>query len=499
MDSEDKATNIKFFQKKLGDFTYNINRGKNEDINLITSFEDMYPKYDEENGIYLELNTEENSQRSLEGKKKNIIKLGKNIIKDKNELNKKQEFIHEFLINRTYAKGYEVPSVVQMLTIPDLILKKDALIQFKSGTGKTHAFLMGCLWNFDNDDKSLQYIFMTSSHEVATQIYDQVKFILNVNTALCIGRKKDTQSGGGFKTNNAIRNKSIREEIQDLEKAQIIVCTIGKFYDFLINKKDIISMNRLKAICIDEFDNIIASNNKIKSSSMSTEEQMNSIMQKVPEDAQRIFFSATVTPDALEIAYNYFRKYSIEVGEPLIIVLDIDDYTLKGIKQYYILCRSYDDKKEALLDILKQCRISQCIIFTNRISSAEELKYIFDQEKFPLSSEVFHGGLSADTRDKIFKDFKDNTIRILISTDLTSRGLDIQSINLVINFDMPDVLETYIHRVGRSGRYGRKGIAINFVLQSEKVNELKKITSINECSNGNEMVALPSNIENLFN
>lgn len=492
MDSEDKATNIKFFQKKLGDFTYNVNRGKNEEINLLMSFEDMYPKYNDENGIYLELNTED--------KNKNIVKLGKNIINEE-ELIKKQEFIHNFLISRTYAKGYETPSAVQMLTIPELILKKDALIQFKSGTGKTHAFLMGCLWGFDNDDKSLQYIFMTSSHEVATQIYDQVKFILNdVNTALCIGRKKDTQGTGGFKASGASRGKTIREEIQELEKAQIIVCTIGKFYDFLINKKDIISTNRLKTICIDEFDNIIASNNKLKSSNMmSTEEQMYKIMQKIPENVQRIFFSATVTPDALEIAYNYFRKYSIELGEPLIIVLDIDDYTLKGIKQYYIICRSYEDKKEVLLDILKQCRISQCIIFTNRISSAEELKYIFDQEKFPISSEVFHGGLSADTRNRIFKDFKENTIRILISTDLTSRGLDVQSINLVINFDMPDVLETYIHRVGRSGRYGRKGVAINFVLQSEKVNELKKITSINECSNGNEMVALPSNIENIFN
>lgn len=380
------------------------------------------------------------------------------------------------------------------------------MIQFKAGTGKTWAFLFGLLWGFDPIDLALQYIFITSSHEVAVQIYDQTISILPENTkiVLCIGQKKDTGATGGFKTpigtSNLNKNiKTLKQEKDEVGTAQIIVCTIGKFYDFLCNRKWVSSTKYLKAICVDEFDNIVASKSRSRSSSiMNTDEQMAAIIREIPITAQRTFFSATVSPQALEIAYSYFRPYSLLIGDPFIVLLDYEDYTLDGIRQYYVPCTSHQEKKDTLLDLVKQCRISQGIIFTNRIETANDIKKMMDDQSVSISSAVFHGNLSASVRTEIHKNFVENKIRLLISTDLTARGLDVHGINVVVNFDMPDSLETYIHRIGRSGRFGRKGVAISLILVNSTKDEMRKVEGINECSKNNKMEHLVEDLSNLL-
>ena len=527
-ENTDSISDIRFNSVSIGDHRCNINRDANSII-LLQNFNDIVPYYDETNGLHIKVYNKETN-------KTNIIPLNNSValgmlteyLKKMNDdqyyeifvdgkKNPSVEFYQNFLnakvpiinnlISNTYAKGFEFPSAVQAISIPELITRKDALIQFKSGTGKTHAFLTGLLWGFDPSDNELQYMFITSSHEVASQIYVQAKELLPTNThiSLCIGQKKEGNTMvGGFKTTvntSSLNNhtKTMKEEREEINNAQVIIGTMGKIYDFLFNKKWVRTLKYLKAICVDEFDNIVSSKSKSRNSTIvSTEEQMAMIIQSLPTNTQRAFFSATVSEESLHIAHSYFRKYSPNIGEPLILLLDLEDYTLEGIKQYYVQIKTFVQKKEVLIDLLKQCRIAQAIIFANTINTARDIENLLNTQDIPFSTAIFHGSLSASTRNSIFEDFKKNKIRILISTDVTARGIDVQGINLVINFDMPDDLQTYIHRVGRSGRYGRKGISISLIICNELKDENKKVKIINECSKNSKMEPLPENLSDLL-
>ncbi len=509
-----KIADIKFSPISIGEHACNVNRRLGENLNLLLDFTDAIPYFDLENGPHLKFKTKKTGDVTIVPLNSQVAS---GMIIPGQENMSDEEYFQSFidlkkevvsgLISKTFAKGYETPSPIQALAIPELIQGKDVMAQFKSGTGKTHAFLFGCFWSFDPKDDQVQHIFITSSHEVATQIYDQAKILLpsEAKIVLCIGQKKDAGSGmsGGFKTPIGTsslnsRPKTLREEKEEVQQAQIIVCTMGKFYDYICNKQWI-NTNYLKSICVDEFDNIVASRSRARSSSvMSTEEQMATIMKRISPRTQRIFFSATVCNQALEIAHSYFRKYDPRIGEPFYVLLDIEDYTLEGIRQYYVECRTQNEKKEVLLDLLKQCRLTQAIIYVNKKEAAGDIKEFLDDQNVQISSSIFHGDLSAIERKNIHQDFCMGKFRLLISTDVTARGLDVQSINLVINFDMPDVLETYIHRVGRSGRYGKKGVAISLILNNRERDERKKIEGINDCSKQSPMEELPENLGNLL-
>lgn len=514
----DQLWNTKFTPVTIGEHNCNVNR---TDLKLLINFSDAVPHFSDEFGPHLQICPKNDKPIivPLNGSVANgmLIKDGDKM-SDSEYYNKFVELkkpVVETLIKNTYAKGYEFPSIVQALAIPELIQRKDALIQFKSGTGKTHAFLFGLLWGYDPNDPKLQYIFITNSHEVAKQIYDQAKYLYpdNAKISLCIGQKKETNVPGGFKNtintsslssntndtwNIAAKPKTLKEEWNEVSQAQIIIGTMGKLYDYLCNKKWM-DTKYVKAICVDEFDNIIASRSKSKNStSMSTEEQMYAIVKQMPKNTQRVFFSATVSEQSLNIANSYFRDFAPSIGEPFIVLLDTEDYTLEGIRQYYVEVESIQDKKDVLLDLLKQCRIAQGIIFTNQIRTALEIKNMLDGQDIHMISAVFHGELPAIERNRIHKEFLDNKIRILISTDITARGFDAQSINLVLNFDMPDMLQTYIHRVGRSGRYGRKGVAISLIQVNQKQNEMEKVKAINDVSKLSKMEPLRGNLDNLL-
>ncbi|MEM0354149.1 MAG: DEAD/DEAH box helicase [Thermoplasmata archaeon] len=507
----DKIWQHEFISVTIGKSVYNVNR-KEDEVYLLTNFEDIIPCYSSEYGVHIRLSNKNINKPNL------IVPLRKCVLKnllipDASKLSDEEFFkkfveikkpIVENIIKKVYSMGYENPSSIQAISIVELVQGRDALIQSKSGTGKTLAFLLGLLWGFDPNDH-LQYIFITISHEVAKQIYDQIKGLMPENTkiVLCIGQKRYTNvSDGGFKPQistsaSVSRTKTIREEKAEVSSAQIIVCTMGKFFDFLFDKKWI-NMKYVKGVCVDEFDTIVASRSRSRSTIMNTEEQFRDIIKELPEDAQRTFFSATVSERSLQIAHDYFRRYSPDVGEPLIVLLDTENYTLEGIRQYYVQVPSFAVKKDVLIDLIRQCRIAQAIVFVNNVETANEVKYLLDEQEIPISSAVIHGRLSETERNSIFMDLRSNKIRILISTDLTSRGIDVQSINLIINFDMPDTLETYIHRIGRSGRYGRKGVAISMILVNHIMNEMKKVESINEVSKNNKMEYLPSDLANLL-
>lgn len=526
----DELANINFEMIKFGDgYNFLVNRTP-EKFAKMDNFGDVQPLHNAEYNLHMKL-TEKNSSKTsiitlndLAASTMNIPGSSKMSNEEYYQAYAKFRGDHvNHLVSKTYAKGYEYPSPIQSIACPEIIQFKDCIIQSKSGTGKTHAVTFGLLWHFDLGNKNLQYIFITSSHEVATQIHSHVKCLLpeTAKVVLCIGQKKNTPGTGGFK--NPIktsslndRQKSIQEIREEVQNAQIIVCTMGKLYDFMFNRKFFQITPHLKAICVDEFDNIVVSRSRQQHTGgmPSTEQQLEKIISTIDNmvdeenrrfgndfvRVQRIFCSATISNESLEKAYGYCGAYSMRIGEPLVVLLDLTDYTLKGIKQYYVECKDYSWKQDVCIDLLKQLRIAQAIIFTNKKNTAIDLYRLLLNAKLPIASScaIFHGDLEAKERDRIYKDFSESKIRLLISTDVTARGLDVQGINVVINFDMPEQFSTYVHRVGRSGRYGRKGVAISLITVNEHEDEREKLREIDYSSEQSKTEELPDNLSTLL-
>ena len=191
--------------------------------------------------------------------------------------------------------------------------------------------------------------------------------------------------------------------------AQVLIGTMGKLYEFFTKYK-CINCEFLKAICVDEFDNIVVSKSYHKSYIgdddfiLTTEKQLEIIMDKIPLYTQRVFFSATVPEIASRIANRYFRPYNVKIGEPFIVLLNKDDDTLDAINQYYVNVDDFNSKIDVLLDLLKQCRIQQAIIFTNRMETSYKVKEILDKQNIPFPSSVFNGKLTSNERNKTYSD-----------------------------------------------------------------------------------------------
>lgn len=497
--------NEPLYSVKVGDHVCNVNR-RLEDTLLLDTFDDIMIVHDGDSSYpYLNItNINDGSIKRVELEKDCLNKL---CVSGSKHMTDQEYFIAfteikskylDTLISNIYKFGFERPSPVQKLSITEAILGRDMLVQFKAGEGKTMSFCIGSLWHFDPADTSLQHVFITSSHEVARQIKDNVSRLVgdNVKVCLCIGNRQEGRQLGGYKTirtsSMTRTNNSYMNDKEEARNAQIIVCTMGKFYDYFVKK--IINLNRLKVICVDEFDNIIVS--KYRKNAHNTQDQMSEVMRVIPEDAQRIFFSATVTEQSYQKTLEYFRTDGS--ANRFIVMPSYDNYTLENIRQYYVPCRCKDEKKDVLINLLNDLRIYQTIIFTNTIETAMEIKDFLDDREIPFASEMFHGNMSAEERKDIYNKFCKSAVRILISTDICSRGLDVTGINYVFNFDMPRDIETYIHRIGRSGRYGKKGIAISLLYYTNKnENEMGNVRKINEYSKS-KMVVLPEDLNELM-
>jgi superfamily II DNA/RNA helicase len=208
------------------------------------------------------------------------------------------------------------------------------------------------------------------------------------------------------------------------------------------------------------------------------------IFRKLPPEAQDVFISATM-PEEMESLFNNIFK-----PDYLSILVKDDELTLDGITQYYIhLDEQY--KVDALIDLYKFVSIGQAIVYCNKKNKADELKYILMEKSFAVS--VLHGDMIQKEREEIMSEFRTGKTRILITTDILSRGIDIQQVSLVINYDMPKYPQTYIHRIGRSGRFGRKGSAINFVTKKER-----NILSFIQKMYNTEILPLPYNVAEIL-
>lgn len=350
--------------------------------------------------------------------------------------------LNDKLLKGIYSYGFDRPSPIQRIAIKPLKDGNDIVIQSHSGTGKTATFLIGLLSRIDETLKSTQSIVVCNTRELALQtvkVFESLSDFTDIKCKLCIG--------------GDMQYKYISSEISE----EVIIGTPGRICD-LVNKK-IINTDNLKIIVIDEADDVLSTGFR---------KQIKKIFQSIPKDTQVALVSATI-PQEMSNLFDAILKPDF-----ISILIKDDQLTLDGIVQFYInLDEQY--KFDAIIDLYQYINIGQGIIYCNRKNKADELQNVLNSQDF--SAGVLHGDMMQKDRENIMSNFRSGSTRILITTDMLARGIDIQQVSLVINFDMPKYPQTYIHRIGRSGRYGRKGIAINFVTRREQniLNYIKRI------------------------
>ncbi len=368
--------------------------------------------------------------------------------------------ITDNILRGIYTYGFEKPSLIQLKSIPHIIEGKDIIAQAQSGTGKTGAFVIGSLCKIDTTLNSIQLVILLPTHELANQVYE---VILEISKYLSINIIK------------LIGGTPVYDSIKLLDKgAHVVIGSPGRVLD-MINRNKLITTN-LKSFVLDEADEIL---------SYGFKDTIYDIITRIPKDTQICLFSATLPNEILDLTTKF-------MNEPERILVKNEELTLEGIQQFYVAVRNNDWKYEIITDLYDVINVSQCIIYINSKQRVLELFNRFLKENFPVS--YITGDRDSKDRKEIMQKFKSGDIRILLSTDLLSRGIDIQQLSLVINYDLPKEKETYIHRIGRSGRYGRKGLAINLINEDD----IENIRSIEEFYN-TTIKEMPANISELIN
>uniref|UniRef100_A0A6C0BYS8 RNA helicase n=1 Tax=viral metagenome TaxID=1070528 RepID=A0A6C0BYS8_9ZZZZ len=346
------------------------------------------------------------------------------------ELNVRQE-----LLRGIYAYGFEVPSPIQRKAILHLLNKKDIIAQAQSGTGKTGCFTIGILQQIDLSIQSPQALVLAPTRELAQQtkiVLDSIgKLFKNLRTQLLVG---------GTSTEDDAR------KLLNSPPHVVIGCP-GRVHDMLRRKK--FKTNNLEVIVLDEADEMLSSGFK---------EQVYNIFQFLKKDIQVGLFSATM-PDSLNMLTDKFMR------TPIRVLVKSEQLTLEGIAQHFIALENDDQKYETLKDLYGTLALSQCIIYCNSVKRVRDLYEAMVEDSFPVCH--LHSSMTKEERDKSFKEFSSGNTRVLISSNVTARGIDIQQVSTVINFDIPKCVHTYLHRIGRSGRWGRKGTGINFVTRRD--------------------------------
>jgi len=341
--------------------------------------------------------------------------------------------LYDNLLRGIYAYGFESPSMIQQRAILPVISGRDTVAQAQSGTGKTATFAISVLQQIDPLIKQCQALILAPTRELAKQILLSVTALSNymdVTTHSCVG------------------GTAVREDIKTLSRGvQIVVGTPGRVYDMI--NRGALRLSSCGIICLDEADEMLSRGFK---------DQIYDIFKFLPETIQVALFSATMPLDVLEVSNRFMR-------DPIRILVKQDELTLEGIRQFYIAIEKEDWKLETLCDLYETLTITQAIIYCNTRRKVNWLTEQMTNRDFTVSA--IHGEMDQSERDHILQEFRDGASRVLITTDLLARGIDVQGVSLVINFDLPTNRENYIHRIGRSGRFGRKGVAINFLTMSD--------------------------------
>eukprot|EP00521_Asterionellopsis_glacialis_P016349 CAMPEP_0195301086 /NCGR_PEP_ID=MMETSP0707-20130614/28691_1 /TAXON_ID=33640 /ORGANISM="Asterionellopsis glacialis, Strain CCMP134" /LENGTH=444 /DNA_ID=CAMNT_0040363941 /DNA_START=56 /DNA_END=1390 /DNA_ORIENTATION=+ len=345
------------------------------------------------------------------------------------------------LLRGIYAYGFEKPSAIQQRAIRPIVRGRDVIAQSQSGTGKTAVFSIAALQLLDETSRDAQVLILSPTRELAEQTQRVVAALgdfLNVKCHSCIG------------------GKSMGQDLKELEKGgvQVVSGTPGRVYDLI--RRNALSTAGLKAMILDEADEML--NRGFK-------EQIYDIYRFLPPSTQVVVVSATLPQSVLDIT----RKF---MNDPIKILVKRDELTLEGIKQFFVAVEKEEWKFDTLCDLYDTLTITQAVIFCNTRTKVDWLTQKMKDAHFTVS--CMHGEMDQSARDAVMEEFRSGSSRVLITTDLWGRGIDVQQVSLVICYDLPINRELYIHRIGRSGRFGRKGVAINFV-RTEDVRLLRDI------------------------
>eukprot|EP01066_Platyproteum_vivax_P006506 Platyproteum_vivax@DN2291_c0_g1_i1.p1 len=344
--------------------------------------------------------------------------------------------LSENLLRGIYAYGFEKPSAIQQRAIKPILVGKDTIGQAQSGTGKTATFAIGILQQINYNIVQCQALILAPTRELAQQIQKVVLSLgdyLKVRCHACVG------------------GTAVRDDISALkEGVHMVVGTPGRVHDMI--QKNYLGVKNMKLFVLDEADEML---------SRGFNQQIHDVFKCLPSEIQVALFSATMPVEILEITRKFMRS-------PATILVKKDELTLEGIRQFYVKVEQEIWKLDTLCDLYETLTISQAIIYCNTRRKVDYLTVEMTKKDFTVSS--MHGDLDQKERELIMREFRSGSTRVLITTDLLARGIDVQQVSLVINYDLPQTNENYIHRIGRSGRFGRKGVAINFVTEEDMAN-----------------------------
>ena len=370
------------------------------------------------------------------------------------DMNLREEILHGI-----YAYGFERPSAIQQRGIIPIVQGHDVIAQAQSGMGKTATFCIGILQRIDIQSQTTQAIIIAHTRELAFQIESVIR---------ALAQHTD------IKFSLSVRGVPVRDNINELrQNPHIVIGTPGRINDMI--GKYALNTETVRILVVDEADEMLSQGFK---------DQLYNIFTKLPKEVQVGLFSATMREGFFELTNNFMRN-------PVKILVKNDELTLEGISQFYINLERNDYKFDTLCDLYNVLTISQSIVYCNSRRLVEELAYRMRERNFTVA--CIHGEMSSREREETMAGFRNGANRVLIATDLMARGIDVQQVSVVINYDIPRNIDNYIHRIGRSGRYGRKGVAINFVTyyDQRRLQEIERFysTTIEE---------MPQDVSNLI-
>eukprot|EP00019_Armaparvus_languidus_P002881 CAMPEP_0168603100 /NCGR_PEP_ID=MMETSP0420-20121227/14531_1 /TAXON_ID=498008 /ORGANISM="Pessonella sp." /LENGTH=399 /DNA_ID=CAMNT_0008642023 /DNA_START=60 /DNA_END=1259 /DNA_ORIENTATION=+ len=368
--------------------------------------------------------------------------------------------LNEKLLRGIYAYGFEKPSAIQQRAIIPITKGRDVIAQAQSGTGKSATFSIGALQCVDTKTRECQALVLSPTRELAQQSQKVLLALgdfMNVQVHACIG------------------GKSVGEDIRKLDNGVHVVSgTPGRVFD-MIRRRSLRTRN-IKMLILDEADEMLSQGFK---------EQIYDVYRYLPPQTQIVVVSATMTADVLKMTKKFMT-------DPIRILVKRDELTLEGIKQFFVAVEKEEWKFDTLCDLYDTLTITQAVIFCNTRRKVDWLTEKMRGVNFTVAA--MHGEMPQEERDEIMTSFRSGENRVLITTDVWARGIDVQQISLVINYDLPNNRELYIHRIGRSGRWGRKGVAINFVTNDD-VRILRDI----EQFYGTQIDEMPMAVSDLLN
>lgn len=344
-------------------------------------------------------------------------------------------------IQRAVSKmGFKEASPIQAQAIPAMMSGKDIIGHAQTGTGKTAAFGIPLLEKIDPDSKKLQAIVLCPTRELAMQAANEIrtlgKYLHNIKVLPIYG------------------GQDIRQQIRALKSGvQVVIGTPGRVMDHMRRKT--LKMNSLHTVVLDEADEML---------NMGFREDIETILSSVPDERQTVLFSATMPKPILDIT----KKYQHEAQ---IIKITRQELTVPNIKQYYYEVKP-KNKEEALSSLLNTYSPKSSVVFCNTKRQVDLLAHALVGRGYTAAA--LHGDLKQSQRDRVMKSFRKGSTDILVATDVAARGIDVQGIEAVFNYDLPQDDEYYVHRIGRTGRAGKAGRSFTFV-NGREMYKLKEI------------------------